>query len=205
MAELLSDIRIDQGTGKVFILSETEDIDSGTNTSVVGGKLIDAGATFKTTKVKRFDRVLNTTQKTETYITSVDSETEIFLAANIFGATPEDYEIKRTVADAQLISGGDVIAQDALIRLRTQIGTVKRQDLDLFGWDILGILKSDVTLDWVTTIAGEITRVVLEDSRVEDATVDVDEAPADETFIFDVKLKTVEGEFLSFPLAVPVG
>jgi len=205
MAELLSDIRIDPGTGKVFILSETTDIDSGTNTSIFGGKLIDAGATFKTTKVRRFDRVFNTTNNTETFVTSIDNETDIILKDDIFAATPEDYEIKRIIADAELISGGDVIAQDAVIRLRTHIGTVKRQEIDLFGWDLLGILKSDVTLDWVSTIANEITRVVKEDNRVSDATVEVDEAPSKGVFIFNVKLRTEEGEFLSFPLAIPTG
>jgi uncharacterized phage protein gp47/JayE len=66
---------------------------SGTNDAVQANKLKHTAATFQTDGVKPGDIVKNTTLNTETTVVTIDGEGELTLAADIFTATPQDYEI----------------------------------------------------------------------------------------------------------------
>ena len=86
----------------MYVAFDTEDFDigsnfniatwySGTTTSASASKLIDSGANFSGNLVGR--RVKNTTDTTETYITAIDSTTQLSVRDDIF-ASGENYEIK---------------------------------------------------------------------------------------------------------------
>ena len=79
--------------------------------------------------------------------------------------------------DAVLIRGSDVILQDTAIRLQTQIGTVKRQDLDGFGWNKLGHLKQKWSVDNIEGVISAIKKIILQDARIDNANVGVIEDP----------------------------
>jgi len=68
-------------------------VTSGTNSSVVAGKLVNAAATFITSGVVIGDIVYNNTLGLAATVTKVDSETTVTLNANIFTSTPNDYVI----------------------------------------------------------------------------------------------------------------
>lgn len=68
-------------------------ITTGTNTSVIEYKLEDNMATFITDGVIASNFVINTDDNTKAEITSVISETELLLNADIFSTTPKNYEI----------------------------------------------------------------------------------------------------------------
>lgn len=108
--------------------------------------------------------------------------------------------IDTATGDAALISGPDVILQDTAIRVRTQIGTIKRQGIDDFGWDIFGVLKSALNLSDITSISNKITEVALEDDRVLDATVEINQAFVNDEITFILKIKVENERWLSLPL-----
>jgi len=65
----------------------------GTATSTSSGKLIDTGATFQTSLVEVGDFVWNHSDQTNTTVQSIDSETQLTLASNIF-TLGEEYSIE---------------------------------------------------------------------------------------------------------------
>lgn len=107
--------------------------------------------------------------------------------------------------DAVLISGPQVLAQSAAIRLRTQLGQVKRMDLDTFGWDYMSKIKSDVGLSDIVSIAKKMENVVLEDERILDAKVVPGDLDQDENIVFDVRVKVDNKQWLSFPFTINQG
>lgn len=68
----------------------------GTTTSTSSGKLVDANATFQTDGVSAGDAVYNSTDGTWTKVSSVDSETQLTIADDIFTIS-EDYQVKPEV------------------------------------------------------------------------------------------------------------
>lgn len=70
---------------------------SGTTTSTSTGKLVDASATFITNGVTAGDVVINSTDETSTTVSSVDSQTQLTLADDIF-TTGESYVIEHPTA-----------------------------------------------------------------------------------------------------------
>ena len=66
---------------------------SSTNTSTSSSKLIDSAATFITSQVQVGDIVYNTTDSTCATVTSIDSQTQLTLSANIFGSTSRAYSL----------------------------------------------------------------------------------------------------------------
>lgn len=66
---------------------------TGTVTSVEAGKLLDTAATFLTSKARQGDLVRNTVTSAWTKVVSVDSETGITLALDIFTEAGQAYEI----------------------------------------------------------------------------------------------------------------
>jgi surface protein len=65
---------------------------SGTNTSTATDKLIDSGATF-TASVNEGDVVSNTTAGTYSEVVTVDSDTQLTLADDIFTSTSQAYSV----------------------------------------------------------------------------------------------------------------
>lgn len=65
---------------------------SGTNTSTATDKLIDSGATF-TASVNEGDVVANTTAGTYSVVETVDSDTQLTLADDIFTSTSQAYSV----------------------------------------------------------------------------------------------------------------
>jgi len=106
--------------------------------------------------------------------------------------------------DAVLISGNDVILQDTAIRLFTQIGTVKGQDLDTFGWDYISQIKADVDVSNLQSISKKMVEIVLEDDRILDADVIPDFLTEDEILFFRVELEIERGQFLSFAFPLQI-
>ena len=105
--------------------------------------------------------------------------------------------------DAVLISGVDVILQDLAIKLKTQVGTVKRQGVDGFGWDYWNRIKGDVDVDFVTTVSNKLTSVAMEDDRIQDAQVRIEEQPTEDSLTFQINVK-IAGEWFSLPFATPL-
>lgn len=68
-------------------------VTSGTNTSVVGSKLVDSSATFITSGVSIGDIVYNNTLGLAATVTRVESNTSLRINADIFTATPNEYVI----------------------------------------------------------------------------------------------------------------
>ena len=91
--------------------------------------------------------------------------------------------------DGVLIRGTAVILQDTAIRLRTQLGQIKRQGLDDFGWDYMARIKSDINLDRLMETAREIERVTLQDTRIDDARAVPFEKTDEETVLYKITLE----------------
>jgi len=94
--------------------------------------------------------------------------------------------INSATNDAVIISGVQVILQDAAIRLRTQRGQVQRQGLDNFGWELYQKIKADVDLGDLADISQEMERVILEDTRIQDCKVVPGELKQDGTVEYTV-------------------
>ena len=103
--------------------------------------------------------------------------------------------------EAVLIYGVDVAIQNLGIKFNTQIGTVKRQGLDDFGWDKRGRIKQKKTIDNITTISNKLTELALNDPYVEDATVETADSGEDEiNFLVNVLL--IDGNWYSVPVTI---
>jgi len=107
--------------------------------------------------------------------------------------------------DAALISGPQVILQNAAIRLKTQIGRVKRQELDSFGWDFLNKIKAEADIADIIAIASKIEETVLLDDRIIDASAVPSKDRFDDDFQFDVNIKIESGDWYALPFAIPKG
>ena len=107
--------------------------------------------------------------------------------------------IDTVTGDAALLSGPEVVGQDALIRLNTQLGTVKRMGLNNFGFDLQNRIKNRIDIDDVQSTADKITEIVLEDVRILDAEVTVREDGQADQVSYTIKIKVESGEFFSFP------
>lgn len=70
-----------------------QEIESGTNTSIVASKLVDSTALFVTNNVKTGDIVYDTSDGLTATVVSVDSETQLTLNADIFTITPTVYVV----------------------------------------------------------------------------------------------------------------
>jgi hypothetical protein len=103
--------------------------------------------------------------------------------------------------DIVLIFGVDVAIQNLAITFNTQIGTVKRQGIDDFGWDKRGRIKQKKTIDNITTISNKLTELALNDQYVKDATVDTADSGEDElNFLVNVLL--IDGNWYAIPVTV---
>jgi hypothetical protein len=107
--------------------------------------------------------------------------------------------------DAALIRGVAVVLQDVAIRIRTQIGEIKRQGLDTFGWDIYGMLKREDSLANLSLMRNAILSAIREDDRVDDAEAGInnDGSLADKSIVFDITLKIAGSVQPPFQLTMP--
>ena len=112
---------------------------TGTNTSVSAGKLIDSAGAFTNTTytVKKGDVAENVTDAKQTTVTSVDSATQLSLVQDIFTATGKTYvirglvgEVKKYIDPLRPVTGSKVsiIAPTTLTQAVTM--TVTRSGLD---------------------------------------------------------------------------
>jgi len=107
--------------------------DSGTATSTSSGKLVDSNQNFLTT-VKVGMTVYNTTDKTVTNVTAVDSDTQLTLADNIM-ASGEAYQIQNGASSDKIqyvvisqtngFTGGTVTITDGLNKSLSQVITLE--------------------------------------------------------------------------------
>ncbi|MDP2166776.1 MAG: baseplate J/gp47 family protein [Thermodesulfovibrionales bacterium] len=103
--------------------------ETGANTSVSAGKLVDSTATFVSLGVKKGDVVKNDTAGTEATVTAVDSETQLTLSADIFTATPQNYTVKSlTVKVKEYI---DIVRPVTVKDLRVLGPTVLTQNVSI--------------------------------------------------------------------------
>lgn len=109
--------------------------------------------------------------------------------------------IDDTTKDAVLIFGIDVAIQNLAIKLNTQIGTVKRQDLDDFGWDMRGRIKQKITMANIATLTNKLTEIALNDTFVKDATVDTVDGEADELNVL-VNVLLIDGNWYAIPVTI---
>ncbi len=109
--------------------------------------------------------------------------------------------IDEDTLDAVLIYGIDVAIQNLAIKLNTQIGTVKRQGLDDFGWDKRGRIKQKITIGNISGITNKLTEVALNDDFVKDATVDTADGAADELNLV-VNVLLIDGNWYAIPVTV---
>lgn len=90
------------------ILTYTEELAIGANTSIVANQLVATAGGFSSTTIKANDIVINTTDGTVARVVAVLSATEISLTADIFTATPESYKVisARSPREADKITHG---------------------------------------------------------------------------------------------------
>jgi len=103
--------------------------------------------------------------------------------------------------DAVIISGYDVVLQTIALELQTQIGTVKRQILNNYGWNKLGALKRKITEEDISTKQDLITRIILKNERVEDAEVAITQDPINDNITISANVRI---NSLIFPLTVTI-
>lgn len=94
---------------RIFDATTTTTLASGTNTSVTSGKLVDSGADFSGDGVAVGNVVKNTTSGTYAYVSAVDSGTALSLSADIFTATPRNYEIYSTKSVVSSLTSAELI------------------------------------------------------------------------------------------------
>jgi len=111
--------------------------------------------------------------------------------------------IDTVTGDAVLISGKDAIIQGAAIRLRTQIGQVKRQDRDSFGWDLRSWIKTNRSLENLNDLIQKIKDVILLDPEIDDVDADFSSNLRDEEIEFDINIK-IDGTILSLPFSLKI-
>ena len=117
----------------------------------------------------------------------------------LFDFVSDRVVVDTDTGDAAVLSGPEVIVQDALIRLQTQLGTVKRQGRDDFGFDLMNRIKNKTDIDDVQSTSQKITEIVLQDERILDADVSIKEDPQTEDVPYTVTIKVENEQYLSFP------
>ena len=75
---------------------------TGTNTTATANKLIDSGASFQTAEIVVGSKVKNQTDTTWSYVTSVDSQTQLTLNDDIFLATAKSYKVFKAYSNRTL-------------------------------------------------------------------------------------------------------
>lgn len=105
--------------------------------------------------------------------------------------------IDETTHDAVIIQAEEVILQDTAIRLKTQVGTVQRQNLDNFGWNYLDFIKALQSDAVMNSMISEIVRTIRADDRIEDCDVRVEKDLDNVSIFADLK---INGNI--FPLTV---
>lgn len=110
--------------------------------------------------------------------------------------------VDEATGDIEKIYGADVAIQNLGIRLNTQIGTVKRQGVDGFGWDKRGRIKEKISIRNIATITNKLTGVALEDPNVKDATIDSGENVGDDELVFIVNVLLIDGNWYQIPVKV---
>lgn len=108
--------------------------------------------------------------------------------------------IDEATGDAEIIRGSQVIIQNIAIRLNTQIGTVKRQGLSAFGWDLRGQLKQKRTTGNIATIVSKIEAIAMQDQNVKNAKVTVSAGADYEDITFNVAVLLIDNVWYSVPL-----
>ena len=94
--------------------------------------------------------------------------------------------------DAKIIHGTDVILQDTAIKIRTQIRTEKRQGLENFGWNIFGRLKQKLSVSNIQDAVSALSKLILEDTRIDDAEVAVTQDPINDDLIISANIRIGE-------------
>jgi len=115
-------------------------ISTGTSTSTTTDKLVDSGATFESDGVAINQIVRNTTDSTTTYVTAIDSETQLSVDDDLF-ASGEAYEVKTSfsvvltyesaASDNYHLASGDTEAIDT----GADLGTTSNVNIDIDGRD----------------------------------------------------------------------
>jgi len=107
--------------------------------------------------------------------------------------------IDATTNDAEIIRGTDVILQDTALRLQTQIGTVKRQNLDSFGWNYIGRIKKKLSEAQIQDTVSAVSKTILEDERIDDCEVAVTQDPINDDLKISANIRIGE---IVIPLTV---
>ena len=83
---------LEAGAGRGFydLLHSNDVIVTSTTTSATTSKLVDTNSNFTTLGVAAGDKIINTTDNTEAYVTAVDSTTTLSISSDIMGSS-EDY------------------------------------------------------------------------------------------------------------------
>ena len=83
---------LEAGAGRGFfdLLHDTDILTSSTTTTTTSNKLVDTNVNFTSLGVAAGDKIRNTTDDTEAYVTAVDDATTLSISADIM-ATGEDY------------------------------------------------------------------------------------------------------------------
>ena len=104
--------------------------------------------------------------------------------------------------DAVIIYGVDVALQNLAIKFNTQIGTVKRQGLDDFGWDKWSKIKQKKSIENISTISNKLTQLALDDPNVKDATVDTSDENIEDELTFIISVLLIDGVWYSMPVTI---
>lgn len=85
---------LEAGSGRGFfdLLHDEDMLVTSTTTSTTTDKLVDTGVNFTTLGIAAGDKIINTTDDTEAYVTAVDSATILSISSDIM-ASGEDYII----------------------------------------------------------------------------------------------------------------
>lgn len=131
---------------------------TGTNTSTNTDKLIDSAGAFVngTYTVKKGDRVRNLSDKTESIVVTVDSASQLTLAADIFTATGKKYVIESVIARVK--EHIDSVRPVTASRLYVLAPTILTQNVDLAvtGANVSkDALAADITAYVKTLIPGQ--------------------------------------------------
>jgi len=94
-----------------YIFFYRKEVSDGTATMTKANKLVDSNASFETDGVAVNDYISNDTDATNTTVVSVDSETQLTIASDIF-TNGEDYTIIETWKDAQRAASSTPTAAD---------------------------------------------------------------------------------------------
>jgi uncharacterized phage protein gp47/JayE len=139
----------------------------GTNTSVSENKLIDSGATFETDGVAPGDIVTNEDAGTEAVVSSVDSETELTLSADIFDETGQAYtivslteqvkayidDVRPVTASALRVLAPTVIEQDVTMTVSGENLSLTTIEADIEAFMNILIPGEDLAVAQLTAIA----------------------------------------------------